>query len=172
MHRHRWHVPVRLEDVPEAGLHLDLVADAETRAALAELAGLRELPRLRAAIDVMRHGAGLRASGRLSATVGQTCVVTLGPMESLLSEAFEVVFLPDPGVAGKTAKAGAADADDIELLSDGAVDVGAVAAEFFLLGIDRYPRKPGVEFTAPPDADASPGPFAALAKFKSGGQTP
>jgi hypothetical protein len=172
MHRHRWHVPIRLEDVPEAGLHLDLVADTETRADLAELAGLRELPRLEAAIDLVRYGAGLRATGRVSAAVGQTCVVTLEPMESLVSEAFEVVFVPDPGVAGAAARAGVAEADDVELLSDGAADVGAVAAEFFLLGIDRYPRKPGAEFTAPQDADASPGPFAALAKFKSGGQIP
>jgi uncharacterized metal-binding protein YceD (DUF177 family) len=169
--QHRWHVPVRLEDVPEEGLHLDLMADAETRSRLAEFAGLRELPRLEASVDLMRQGAGLRADGRVSATVGQTCVVTLEPMESMLSEPFEVGFVPDLGVAGAPA-AEVADSDDIEFLRDGVADIGAVAAEFFLLGIDRYPRKPGAEFNAPPNADTSPGPFAVLAKFKSGGRTP
>jgi len=96
--RHRWHVPVRLEQVPQAGLHLDIVADAAVRAGLAALAGLREQPRLEAAIDVTREGAGLRARGRVSATVGQTCVITLEPLEAMVEEPFEVVFVP-AGVA-------------------------------------------------------------------------
>ena len=170
--QHRWHVPVRLEDVPVEGLHLDLVADAETRAGLAVLADLRELPRLEASIDLMRQGGGLRANGRVSATVSQTCVVTLEPIELLVDETFEVVFAHDDSAAGAAASVGAPDTDDVESLRDGVADIGAVAAEFFLLGIDRYPRKPGVEFTAPQETASGPGPFAALAKFKSRGQTP
>ena len=38
-----WHVPVALDDVPEEGQHFDLAADAETRAAVAQMAGLRDL---------------------------------------------------------------------------------------------------------------------------------
>ena len=33
------------------------------------------------------------------------------------------------------------------------VDLGAVATEFLLLGIDPYPRKPGAVFEAPPAGD-------------------
>ena len=43
-----WHVPVRLEDVPEMGLHLDLVADEHVRAGLAALAGVPDMPRVEA----------------------------------------------------------------------------------------------------------------------------
>src|SRR5438445_407649 len=57
-----WHVPVRLEDVPETGLHFDLVADDHVRAGLAALAGVPDMPRLEAAIDVARYGNGLRAT--------------------------------------------------------------------------------------------------------------
>ena len=32
-----WHVPVALDEVPEEGQHFDLAADAETRAAAAQL---------------------------------------------------------------------------------------------------------------------------------------
>ena len=39
--------------------------------------------------------------------------------------------------------------DPPEVLHDGAVDLGAVATEFLLLGIDPYPRKPGAVFDAP-----------------------
>ena len=50
-----WSVPLALGDVPEAGRHIDLVADTKTRAAVAEHAGLAALPRLEASFDVAPH---------------------------------------------------------------------------------------------------------------------
>ena len=62
-----WSVPLALADVPEAGRHLDLVADSKTRAAVAEHAGLVALPRLVASFDVAPYGrGGLRVIGRAS----------------------------------------------------------------------------------------------------------
>ena len=163
-----WHVPVRLEDVPETGLHFDLVADEHVRAGLAALAGVADMPRLEAAIDVARYGNGLRATGRVSATVGQTCVVTLEPMEKQVDEAIDVIF--EPSSTGDLAHQNAAlEADEPpEVLADGAADLGAVAAEFLLLGIDPYPRKPGAEFRPAAEQNAVVSPFAALAKLRSG----
>src|SRR6266481_5058555 len=161
-----WHVPVRLEDVPETGLHLDLAADAQVRAGLVALAGVRDMPRLEAVIDLARHGNGLRATGRVFATVGQTCVVTLEAMENLVDEPIDVIFAPSP--AGDSAdEHQASDTDEPpEILVDGMADLGAIAAEFLLLGIDRYPRKPGAEFVPPVEAGAGAGPFAVLSKLK------
>jgi uncharacterized metal-binding protein YceD (DUF177 family) len=161
-----WHVPVRLEDIPETGLHFDLVADEHVRAGLAALAGVPEMPRLEAAIDVAHYGSGLRATGRVSATVGQTCVVTLEPMENQVDESIDVIFAPSP--TGDVADRNATfEADEPpEVLSDGTADLGAIAAEFLLLGIDPYPRKPGAEFTPPAPEGAATTPFAALAKLK------
>ena len=160
-----WHVPVRLEDVPETGLHVDLVADEHVRTGLAALAGVSGVPRLEAAIDVARYGNGLRATGRLSATVGQTCVVTLEPMENQVEELIDVIFAPSTvGFAGLNA---AFEADEPpEVLHDGTADLGAIAAEFLLLGIDPYPRKPGAEFAPPAEEGAAATPFAALARLK------
>jgi len=160
-----WHVPVRLEDVPETGLHFDLAADEHVRAGLAALAGVPDMPRLEAAIDLARYGNGLRATGRVSATVEQTCVVTLEPVENHVDETIDVIFAPSsPG--NDTDQSAAFEADEPpEVLSDGTADLGVIAAEFLLLGIDPYPRKPGAEF-APPAADrAATTPFAALAKL-------
>ena len=54
--------------------------------------------------------------------------------------------------------------------ADGAVDLGAIATEFLLLGIDPYPRKPGAVFDAPvAEDDPSSHPFAALAALKKPG---
>ena len=63
----------------------------------------------------------------------------------------------------------AVDADEPpEPLQDGVVDLGAVATEFLLLGIDPYPRKPDAVFDAPPAGDPADKPFAALAALKKG----
>ena len=58
--------------------------------------------------------------------------------------------------------------DGPEPLVNGAADLGAVATEFLLLGIDPYPRKPDAVFDAPegPGQDAGANPFAVLAKLK------
>ena len=77
-----WSVPVDVEDIPETGLHIEIEAPAEIRAAVAELASLRGLPQFAAAFDLTRQGAGVHVLGQVKARVGQTCVVTLEPIES------------------------------------------------------------------------------------------
>ncbi len=161
-----WHVPVRLEDVPETGLHLDLVADEHVRAGLAALAGVLAMPRLEAAIDLARHGSGLRATGHVCATVGQTCVVTLEPVENQVDEPIDVIFAPSSAGDFEDQNVAFEDDEPPEALSDGTADLGAIAAEFLLLGIDPYPRKPGAEFEPPAEEGAGATPFAALAKLK------
>jgi hypothetical protein len=162
-----WHVPVRREDVPETGLHLELEADEEVRGRLATLAGVLSVPQLRATADVTRHGEGLRAAGRVTARVTQSCVVTLEPIENAVDEPFDVLFLA-PDVAG-TASAGPdpKEVDDTrEELVAGAADLGAVATQFFLLGIDPYPRKPDAVFSGPAEDRAADSPFASLSRLK------
>jgi len=164
-----WSVPVRRDDVPEAGLHLNLTADATTRGAIAALAGVTGLPRLAASFDIARQGRGLRVDGEVSATVEQTCIVSLEPMTSEIREPVELVFMP----AGASAQAVAIGedldptaADEPEVLVDGVADVGAAATEFLLLAIDPYPRKPGAVLDTPTSDDAGAHPFAALAALK------
>jgi hypothetical protein len=164
-----WQVPIPLEDVAEDGRHFDLAADAETRAAVTRIAGLRDLPRLEAAFDVSRHGqGGLRVVGKVSATVGQTCVVTLEPLANEVTEDIDLVYVPKAPTPDGThdAEPGPATDDETEPLIGGSVDLGALATEFLILGLDPYPRKPGAIFQPPPDGGAGEGPFAALAALK------
>jgi uncharacterized metal-binding protein YceD (DUF177 family) len=164
-----WHVPVAVEDVPETGEHFELAAAAETRAAIARIAGLRELPRLEANFDVSRHrGGGLRIAGRVSATVGQACVVTLEPLTNEVAEEMDLLFLPpaSAGQGGDENAAGDEIWDEAEPLIGGQVDLGALATEFLILGLDPYPRKAGAVFQPPPEIAADEGPFAALAALK------
>jgi uncharacterized metal-binding protein YceD (DUF177 family) len=161
-----WHFPVAVEDVPELGEHFDLTADSRIRATIAKAAGLRDLARLEANIDVNRQGGGLRVVGRIAATVGQTCVVTLEPVANEVSEDVDLLFVPQTSIA----EAGGARTREYEMepLIGGVVDLGALATEFLILGLDPYPRKPDAVFQSPEETAAGEGPFSALAALQKG----
>ncbi len=165
-----WQVPVAVEDVAETGARFDLVANAQVRAAVARMVGLRDLPRLEANFDVTRRGAGLHVAGRVSATVGQLCVVTLDPLVNEVEEAIDLLFVPHPAAEREGGEVGThgESADKMEPLIDGLVDLGALAIEFLILGLDPYPRKPGTVFQPPPEAKPDESPFAALASLRKG----
>jgi hypothetical protein len=167
-----WSVPVTRHQVPETGRRFELTADAPTRAAVATLAGVESVPRLEASFEVVQHGSdGVRVVGRVSGTVGQVCVVTLEPIEGEVEELVDMVFVP--GAVGSMAADGelAVDVDDVnfpEPLVNGGVDLGVIAVEFLILGIDPYPRKPDAVFEAPPPGTDAGSPFALLAALKKG----
>ena len=164
-----WRVPVMVEDISETGRHFSLNADPDVRAAIARVTGLRDLPRLQADFDVTRQGPGLRVVGRVSATVGQNCVVTLEPLANEVEEDVDLLFMPQSAEAANGTEEGDENAaaepkwNDPEPLLGGAIDLGALATEFLILGIDPYPRKPGAVFESLRDSRAGGGPFAALA---------
>lgn len=169
-----WRVPVTVDDIAETGQHFALIADPDIRVGIARMAGLRDLPRLQADFDVTRQGlGGLRVVGRVSATVGQNCVVTLEPLANEVEEDVDLLFMPQ---SAKRASGGgetddsAAEAKwgDPEPLIGGIVDLGALATEFLILGVDPYPRKPGAVFDPPRDGRTDGNPFAALAGWTRG----
>jgi hypothetical protein len=154
-----WSAPLAVADIPDGGSHVELAADEAVRAAVARAAGVNSLPSLRAAFDVARGARGIAVAGQVKATVGQTCVVTLEPIENHVAEAVDLVFAPpsDPAFAGE---------DPPEPLSGDSIDLGAIAVEFLMLGIDPYPRKKGAEFVSPGAPDPRTNPFSALASLK------
>jgi uncharacterized metal-binding protein YceD (DUF177 family) len=162
-----WNVLVAVDDIPETGLHIEAEAPAEVRGQLARLANLRDLPHLSAAFDLTRRGRGVHVTGQVKARVGQTCVVTLDPLVSDLDEPVDLNFAP-AGAASQADEAGhKIDGEEPpEPLIDGKLDLGAIATEFLLLGIDPYPRKAGAQFAAIKTADDSAKPFAALQALK------
>ncbi len=170
-----WSVPVAVEDIADTGLHMDIEAPAEARARIAKVAALRDLPRLSAVFDLTKRGAGVEVSGRVSATVGQTCVVTLEPIENQIEEAVDLVFAPMPAGAVAEPDAGRrrkGHDEPPETLIAGMIDLGAVATEFLMLGIDPYPRKAGAQFAAPKADNDGSHPFAALEALQKAPRKP
>ena len=90
-----WRVPVAVAQIPETGLHRDIEADQAIRHAIADVGGLREVLSAQASFDVTpKSGGRFHVSGQVRARIGQTCVVTLDPIESDIDEAIDLVFAP------------------------------------------------------------------------------
>jgi hypothetical protein len=168
-----WSVPVRLDDVPDDGLRVAFAADPATCAAVAKVVDVDAVLRLEATFDVVRHGkAGMTVMGDISARVRQTCVMTLEAIENEISEPVGVTFAVAKAEANLTPEEMviAAEGDDApEPLINGTADLGRLATEFLALAVDRYPRKPGVEFQPPASPDRGGSPFDALAVLKKNG---
>jgi uncharacterized metal-binding protein YceD (DUF177 family) len=155
--------PVSVADLPPEGSE----AVVETTPAEREtLACEFKLPAIHALTGSFRLSGTrnrVHVSGRIEATITQICVVTLDPFDSAIQEDVEVDFAA-PGVA-----AADQDRDPPDEIVDGMVDLGALTAEFLALGLDPYPRKPGVDFTFEASDDTPQSPFAALGKLKPNG---
>ncbi|MBS0248840.1 MAG: DUF177 domain-containing protein [Proteobacteria bacterium] len=167
-----WSVPVTLDQITDSGLHRDIEAPESVRLAIAKLAGLRDVPELTAAFDLAKTASKVHVSGRVHGRIGQTCVVSLEPMETVIDEPIDLTFAPPAaGAAAMTDVHGveprrSADDDAPEPLVGNSIDLGAIASEFLVLAIDPYPRKEGAEF-APPEVEKGGNyPFAALAALK------
>lgn len=156
-------------------------SDAE-RQALATDAGVQEVEAFSAQFDIAREGQeGFKVTGAVRAQVRQTCVVSLDDFSSRLEEPVKVLFLPEADVSRLAAERAAQPQHDEEAaqddlpdpIVDGRIDLGALAAEIMMLGLDPYPRKPGVVFAEPePSATADVvSPFAALKQLKADGSS-
>jgi uncharacterized metal-binding protein YceD (DUF177 family) len=175
-----WSVPVTVAQIPDTGLHRDIEAGQATREAMAELGGLREVLSASASLDVTPKGGGrVHVAGRVKARIGQTCVVSLDPMESDIDEAIDLIFAPPeqiPELAeliDDAAEGGADTPDPPEPIENGIIDLGRLATDALFLAIDPYPRKPDAVFEAPvvpPDPEDHP--FAALKALKREAKPP
>jgi uncharacterized metal-binding protein YceD (DUF177 family) len=175
-----WSVPIAVEQIPETGVHRDLEASPAARVTLAELGGLRDVLSATASLDVTPKGGGrFHVGGRVKARIGQTCVVSLDPIENDIDEPVDVEFAP-PDQIPQLADLIDDDIDDDEEVPDppepienGQIDLGRVATDALYLAIDPYPRKQGVVFEPVVIApDPEDHPFAALKALKPDSEAP
>jgi uncharacterized metal-binding protein YceD (DUF177 family) len=170
-----WRVPVVVAQIPETGLHRDIDADRAICNAIADIGGLREVLSAQASFDVTpKSGGRFQVSGQVRARVGQTCVVTLDPIESDIDEAIDLVFAPPEQVPQMAALVDEAEHSDGETpdppepIENGIIDLGKVATDALYLALDPYPRKPDAVFEPLVEAaDPEDHPFAALEALKA-----
>jgi len=165
--RDPWRALVNVAQIPDGGLHREIDADDRARAAMAEAVGLRDIASARAAFDLShRSGGRVHVAGRVQARVGQTCVVTLEPIDNDIDEQVDLIFAPVEEIAPQIDAdddGASAVADPPEPIENGMIDLGRLATDVLFLAIDPYPRKQGAMFEPQVAArDPEDHPFAAL----------
>jgi uncharacterized metal-binding protein YceD (DUF177 family) len=158
----------RVDTLGEAPRSVSIEADASERAALARRFGLVAIDGLAAEAALSRSGETVRAEGRLSAQVTQSCVASGEPLEAAIDEPFALRFVPEDQDIGDEVELSEQDCDTLSY--DGAaVDLGEAVAETLSLALDPFPRGQGAEAAlkqAGVLSEGEAGPFAALKALK------
>jgi uncharacterized metal-binding protein YceD (DUF177 family) len=170
-----WRCQLVVAQIPDTGVHRDIAADPVACAAMAELAEVREIRSAHASFDVtLRRDGRVHVAGWIRALVGQTCVVTLDPMETAIDEAVDLEFAPPEQIPELSDLVHEAEESEEEIpdppepITNGMIDLGRIATDALFLAIDPYPRKPGAVFEPKLEAaDPQDHPFAALKALKT-----
>jgi hypothetical protein len=175
-----WSVPIAVVQIPDTGLHRDLEAGQAARDVMAEVGGLREVLSASASLDVMPISGGrVHVTGHVRARIGQTCVVTLDPIENEIDEPIDLIFAPPeqiPELSDLVDEAAESDTeipDPPEPIINGVIDLGRLATDALFLAVDPYPRRPDAVFQPPIEAaDPNDHPFAALKALRPNASAP
>jgi hypothetical protein len=175
-----WSVPIAVIQIPETGVARDIEAGPQEREAMATLGGLLGVASAKASLLLTPiKGGYVHVTGRVWGRVGQTCVVTLDPIESDFDEDIDLMFAP-PSQIRELAESVDEDIesdeetpDPPEPIENGFIDLGRLATDALFLGLDPYPRKPDAVFEPPVEhIDPDEHPFAALKALKADASAP
>lgn len=158
--------PVSVANLPAEGLTVTVEATAEERDALAKDFALEAIETLVGRFKLKGSPERVHVDGRVEAKIRQTCVVTLDPFDSTVTEDVEVDFTAGGAERIKGLQDGIILDAPQDRISGTHIDLGALTAEFLALGLDPYPRKPGVDFAPVAEDDAPESPFAKLKALK------
>ena len=162
--------PVRIDALPREGQVITIEAHVNEREALASFYRLPAIAALTAAFRLEPWGGGgARVTGSVHGELTQVCVISLEPFPATVDEEVDVRFAPEraadrASTSTKEATFSLADEDEPDPVVDRKIDLGALAAEFFALGLDPYPHKPGVTFDQGAQPEVTDSSFSALVK--------
>ncbi len=176
--RHSFSYRVNVGSVAANPLDVWLEATEDERLEMAERWGVLSVESVRAQLHLNRWKRdGVRIKGTVEAALTQSCVVTLEPVSTTVSETIDALFVPENS---RLARLDVADDGEIVVDADGpdvpetfhgdSIDVGAVSEEFIVLALDPYPRSEGAVFqpdrSDPEGETLAPSPFAELKAWK------
>ena len=169
---------IKVGQVSHNPLEIRIEADKGERDGVARLWDILGIAALRAELKVRRWKKdGVKVTGNVHAEVTQACVVTLDPVQQVIDEAVEEIFVPE---GSALARIPANDAGEFVVDPDGPdlpesfagdeIDLGVFVAEMAAMALDPYPRKTDVAFEGHMDVgadeDRKPSPFAVLKNLK------
>ncbi len=182
-----WSHVVKADEVGSASLNLTLSPDEAQRTRLIRRLGLLALDDCEAQVKLKRQsGHMIHVTGEVRARIRHACVVTMEPVKGQVKESFDAWYA-DTAQAISLSKVKRdkellatkgeiempSEKDDPEAIIDGKIDVGELITQYLSLGIDPYPRAPGVEpadgeegRSVYEDESVIKNPFAALKDWK------
>ena len=155
--------PVRLHQVG-AGVTRRLEPDAAARARIAKALDLASLDAFVAEVTLAPAPAGWRMSGRVRASLAQTCGITLEPLPVEVDAPF-AISLAEAVDEDSEEIVITLDDESPDMIEGGQVDLGQYAVEQLALLLDPFPRKPGAEFVQPPEPTEI-SPFSVLKQLR------
>ncbi|MDO9416000.1 YceD family protein [Pararhizobium sp.] len=170
--------PVKVGNISVNAVEVTLKANDRELKALVAAWNVLTVEAVSAELQISRWKKdGVRVRGRIRAKLAQACVVTLEPVDEVIDEPLEVIFVPE---GSKLARIVANDSAEMILDPDGpdlpemftgdTIDVGQTVAEHVALALDPYPRKAGAHFgeriESTEETDQKPNPFTVLKDWK------
>jgi uncharacterized metal-binding protein YceD (DUF177 family) len=155
--------PLPVDRVPANGCYERVAAEPAECAAVARRLDVPRIYALSALVKADPWRRGLKVSGTLNADLERQSVVSLELFRQSLRHDFVRYFMPADAKVPE-------EAEDIDLIEHGIVDLGEIVVETLALELDPYPRKAGERFDGAGDSDAPDiaSPFGALAALKPG----
>jgi uncharacterized metal-binding protein YceD (DUF177 family) len=155
--------PVRLHQIG-AGVSRTLKPDAAARARIARALDLASLDAFEADVSLTPSAGGWTLSGRVRASLEQTCGITLERLPVEIDAPFSVT-MAEPVDEESDEIVITLDDESPDVIEDGQIDLGQYAVEQLALRLDPFPRKPGAEFVQPPEPKEI-SPFAVLKSLR------
>jgi uncharacterized metal-binding protein YceD (DUF177 family) len=150
------------------GVKRILEPDEAARARIAKALDLASLDSFVAEMALAPSPGGWRLSGRVKASLAQTCGITLEPLPVEIDAPF-VVNLTEAVEEDSEEIVITLEDESPDLIEDGQVNLGQYAVEQLALRLDPFPRKPGAEFVQPPEP-AEISPFEVLKQLRPSGE--
>ncbi|WP_455475465.1 YceD family protein [Bartonella sp. B17] len=170
--------PISVRSLPSKGIKVHICANQQECEHLAKNHDLVEVKFCEGKFHIFpSKQRGVHVKGLLQAHITQLCVITLEPLENILRENIDVVFVPSdsnlikPKIPEDTGEL-FLDVDGVdapEVFYGDKIDIGAVMEEFFELSIDHYPRKKGISMSVIKNLDEGEqkiSPFSILKNWK------
>lgn len=180
-----WSHRVEADNITVRVQKLEITATPQERKDLARRMRVQDLESISATMTIQREQGSsiIHIAGRVSGRVVQSCITTGQPVPEDVVEDFESWYA-DPAQAvpfvktrreklnrGEREMEILPDRDDPDLVIDGFIDVAELAAQYFALGINPYPRAAdeppiGEEPLVSAPSPARRNPFAVLKDWK------
>ncbi len=152
--------PFSALQIKPSGVSIKIEATEAERELIAAEFGLAGIQSLVGEYKLTGRPERIKVVGTVNANVQPICVVSLEAFESHVKEDVSVIFADRDRCRNQNVTDESEDLPDP--ITEGKIDLGALTLEFLALGLDPYPRKPGISFEQVKDVLSLPKDFPVI----------